>query len=208
MIMYYLVGAVTGGLVGYFVLYRLIGCSTGACPITANPYISTLYGIILGVLLVTGIASPKNPAASKDATLSSETAYKKITAEDAKARIDSENEVIILDVRTEEEYKAVHIPNEPLGLRTVALCERFMHSKAVCRIEHTFWHRLFPPVFVCLDGKRTADRKHILGDWWWTMRVFTCKRSEPRRGLFDSGLKCFYMADIERAHRSSERALR
>ena len=111
MIVYYLVGAVTGGLVGYFVLYRLIGCSTGACPITANPYISTLYGIILGVLLVIGIASPKNPAASKDAALSSETEYKKITAEEAKARIDSENEVIILDVRTEEEYKAVHIPD-------------------------------------------------------------------------------------------------
>jgi len=111
MIVYYLVGAVIGGLVGYLVLYRLIGCSTGACTITADPYISTLYGIILGVLLVSGIASPKNPAALNDATLSSATEYKKITAEDAKARIDSENEVVILDVRTEEEYKAAHVPN-------------------------------------------------------------------------------------------------
>lgn len=39
-----------GGILG-FVYYRLIGCPSGACPITANPYTSTAYGAILGFLL-------------------------------------------------------------------------------------------------------------------------------------------------------------
>lgn len=47
----YLAGAVIGGLAGYLVLYRLLGCSDGACAITANPYISTGYGVIIGVLV-------------------------------------------------------------------------------------------------------------------------------------------------------------
>lgn len=42
-----------------------------------------------------------------------ETAYKKISAEDAKAIIDSED-VIILDVRTPEEYNSGHIENAVL----------------------------------------------------------------------------------------------
>jgi hypothetical protein len=45
-----MLGAYVGGLVGYFILYKLIGCSTGTCPITANPYMSTLYGVIIGLL--------------------------------------------------------------------------------------------------------------------------------------------------------------
>ena len=53
--MKYVLGALIGGVVGYLVLYRLIRCSTGACPITANPYISVIYGIIMG-LLVAGSA--------------------------------------------------------------------------------------------------------------------------------------------------------
>ena len=38
-----------GAGVGY-AYHRLVGCSSGACPITANPYISTLYGAVIGGL--------------------------------------------------------------------------------------------------------------------------------------------------------------
>jgi Na+-transporting NADH:ubiquinone oxidoreductase subunit NqrB len=44
-----IIGVVVGGLLG-FALYRFVGCSTGACPLTSNPWISTLYGMILGAL--------------------------------------------------------------------------------------------------------------------------------------------------------------
>jgi hypothetical protein len=39
-----------GGILG-FAYYYYIGCNSGGCPITGNPYISTLYGAFLGFLL-------------------------------------------------------------------------------------------------------------------------------------------------------------
>jgi hypothetical protein len=49
LIIFVFIGAIAG-----FAYYRLVGCSTGACPITSNPYISTLFGAILGYLLASG----------------------------------------------------------------------------------------------------------------------------------------------------------
>ena len=37
-------------VIGY-VYYRLVGCPTGGCIITSNPYISTAYMALLGFLL-------------------------------------------------------------------------------------------------------------------------------------------------------------
>jgi hypothetical protein len=42
-------GITLGGLFG-FLYYRLVGCSTGSCPITSNPWISILYGAVIGFL--------------------------------------------------------------------------------------------------------------------------------------------------------------
>lgn len=42
-------GIAAGAALGYG-YYRLVGCSTGACPITSNPWISTTYGALLGAL--------------------------------------------------------------------------------------------------------------------------------------------------------------
>ena len=38
-----------------FGYHKIVGCSSGACPITANPYISTLYGALMGFLVGGGI---------------------------------------------------------------------------------------------------------------------------------------------------------
>lgn len=40
------VGAALG-----FGYHRVVGCSSGACPITANPYLSTLYGALMGLFV-------------------------------------------------------------------------------------------------------------------------------------------------------------
>jgi hypothetical protein len=42
-----LIGAVAG-----FSYYYFIGCKTGSCPISGSPYISTLYGAVIGLVLV------------------------------------------------------------------------------------------------------------------------------------------------------------
>lgn len=41
---------VAGALLGY-AYYYYIGCVSGTCAITSNPYISTIYGAVFGLLL-------------------------------------------------------------------------------------------------------------------------------------------------------------
>lgn len=41
---------IAGAALG-FAYHRFVGCRTGACPITANPYVSTFYGAVMGYLL-------------------------------------------------------------------------------------------------------------------------------------------------------------
>jgi hypothetical protein len=41
---------VVGGAAVGLAYHKLVGCRSGACPITANPYISTLYGALMGFL--------------------------------------------------------------------------------------------------------------------------------------------------------------
>lgn len=50
MILRIVIGALIGAGLG-FGYYKLVGCATGACPLTSNPVISTLYGSVVGALL-------------------------------------------------------------------------------------------------------------------------------------------------------------
>ncbi len=45
-----LIGIVIGSI-GGFSYYYFIGCSSGSCPITSNPYLMTVYGMFFGVVL-------------------------------------------------------------------------------------------------------------------------------------------------------------
>jgi hypothetical protein len=49
--------AITGALMG-FAYYYFIGCYSGTCPISGNPYISTAYGAVIGMLIFTARNKP------------------------------------------------------------------------------------------------------------------------------------------------------
>jgi xanthine/uracil permease len=39
------------GMTGGYLYYYFIGCNSGTCPITSNPYISIIYGGVMGYLV-------------------------------------------------------------------------------------------------------------------------------------------------------------
>ena len=47
----YLIGAAVGAIAGYF-YWQQIGCTSGTCMITSKPINSTLYGALMGALLL------------------------------------------------------------------------------------------------------------------------------------------------------------
>ncbi len=54
MIIRIVIGVLAGGGLG-FGWYKLVGCSSGACPLTSNPIISTLYGSVVGALVASSL---------------------------------------------------------------------------------------------------------------------------------------------------------
>ena len=44
------IGIIIGALLG-FAYYRFIGCASGSCPITSNPWASMIYGAIMGYMV-------------------------------------------------------------------------------------------------------------------------------------------------------------
>jgi len=74
--------------------------------------------LAFSILTLSACAAPA--AAVAPTPTATPAVYKKISAADAKARMDSGDEIIILDVRTKEEYDAGHIkgailvPNETI----------------------------------------------------------------------------------------------
>ena len=47
-------GALIGGTFG-FLFYRFVGCKTGACPLSANPWVATIIWAIFGALAAGGM---------------------------------------------------------------------------------------------------------------------------------------------------------
>lgn len=44
------VGAAVGAAIGYAV-YRFVGCRTGACPLTGNPWVSMIWWGLIGAFV-------------------------------------------------------------------------------------------------------------------------------------------------------------
>lgn len=53
----WLLGISLGALAGYL-YWHFVGCNSGSCAITSSPVNSTLYGSVMGVLLVNAFNSP------------------------------------------------------------------------------------------------------------------------------------------------------
>ena len=53
-ILFSLLGALSG-----YAYYYFVGCRSGACPISSNPWISTVYGASIGLFLTMGEARTK-----------------------------------------------------------------------------------------------------------------------------------------------------
>ncbi len=53
-IMRMVIGAVIGAAVG-FAIYKFIGCRTGGCPLSGNPYIAIFLWGLIGLLLARGL---------------------------------------------------------------------------------------------------------------------------------------------------------
>lgn len=48
-----------GGIAAGFAYYYFIGCHSGSCPIQSNPYISSMYGGLIGLTLSISFTSKK-----------------------------------------------------------------------------------------------------------------------------------------------------
>jgi hypothetical protein len=46
-----IIGIALGGIGGFLYYYK-VGCTSGSCPITSNPWLSILWGGLMGYLLV------------------------------------------------------------------------------------------------------------------------------------------------------------
>lgn len=54
-----IVGLGVGAIAGYF-YWQQVGCISGTCAITSNPYNSTIYGAVMGGLLFSIFQNKKN----------------------------------------------------------------------------------------------------------------------------------------------------
>ena len=53
------------GAAGGFAYYHFVGCASGTCPITSNPFISTAYGALVGLLVVPAAKGGKKETGDK-----------------------------------------------------------------------------------------------------------------------------------------------
>ena len=90
--------AVAGGTGIGFLYWKFIGCSSGSCGITSNKYMSMFFGALLGLMLSGDLARAQEP--TKVQNIEQAVFQKQMKGKD----------VVILDVRTADEFKSGYIP--------------------------------------------------------------------------------------------------
>lgn len=57
---------VVAGILAGYIYYITVGCSTNGCAITSNPFISSLWGGLIGYLLSGVVFKKKKPTDNKE----------------------------------------------------------------------------------------------------------------------------------------------
>lgn len=79
-----------------------------------NKHLTVLLIIVILIFGLIACQSTNDVKIEYEESVSQDIEYKKITPSDAKERLDKEEGIILLDVRTKEEYAEKHIPNSLL----------------------------------------------------------------------------------------------
>jgi len=98
------IGIIVGAMGGFF-YWKFIGCASGACPITSNKYVSTIYGAVMGGLLLSSFNFPfQGNQNQQNKALS----FQNIDASTFSKKMKEPNTVVI-DVRTPAEVQSGYI---------------------------------------------------------------------------------------------------
>lgn len=141
MILAGLLGAAAG-----YAWYRVVGCATGSCPLTSNPYTSTLYGAAMGLMLT---ASSLTGGAVEG--------FRVVPPAEA-AALAEKPATFVLDVRTPQEYaqgrleRAVLVPVDELESRLGEL-----------PVDKTQ-----PLLVYCASGRRSRAASRLLAEKGYT----------------------------------------
>lgn len=138
-------GAVAGAIAGY-AYYRLVGCVTGTCPLTSNPYISTLYGAIMGLML-TGSSWTGGKAAE----------FPRLDVAQA-VQLAKQQGTVILDVRTPEEFAEGRLT----GAVLLPVAELSRRVNELPKDKRT------PVLVYCAAGSRSQDACRFLTEQGYT----------------------------------------
>lgn len=140
-----LLGTLAGAGAG-FAYYYYIGCISGTCPIQTNPWLSTLFGGLLGFLIFSEVSRYVGSSRSSDSS-----GYTNVNAEAFKEYMSTGN-AQILDVRTLGEYNQGHIPGAKLADVTAGNFEKHLADLDKNK----------PVLVYCRSGNRSVTASRIL----------------------------------------------
>jgi len=147
-----LIGGSIGSLLGYFGK-----CSSGSCPLTANPYRGAIYGVVMGVLLVSVFSqTPKETEESSNIVhIKSEL--------DFKIRVLDANGICLVDL-----FSNRCPPCRILAPTISSLADKYAGKIAVCKVDvdrapavaQRYDVRAIPTVLIIKNGK---ELKRLVG---------------------------------------------
>lgn len=162
-----LLSALIGAGAGY-AYYHYIGCISGTCPIQTNPYLSTLFGAVMAMLILPdGINWVKKTWDEKRGTMDVSSAtvagqppratFANITRDEFLALKDQPN-TVVLDVRTKMEWNMGHVDGA-----TLIDINSSDFSAQIDKLDPSKTYLVY-----CRSGRRSASAAQIMIDKGFT----------------------------------------